>query len=192
MLDTWANLCDWTWRAHFASMKVCNLNFLFRGLTVVWFFPLDGILQQPMRLLSASMDKTMILWAPDEESGVWLEQVKCEYLRKRKMSTWSSKSQVSVPRATDVHCSCMLNKWEHNLWNQWFLLWEIGYELFSVYYWVGSSRRSGWQYPGILWLPVQWRWLHDHRSCFPRSVAPMETECYQPSKENAFKSFLIK
>uniref|UniRef100_A0A2K6GAL6 Elongator complex protein 2 n=1 Tax=Propithecus coquereli TaxID=379532 RepID=A0A2K6GAL6_PROCO len=36
----------------------------------------DGILQQPMRLLSASMDKTMILWAPDEESGVWLEQVR--------------------------------------------------------------------------------------------------------------------
>ena len=52
-------------------------------------FSLDGILQQPMRLLSASMDKTMILWAPDEESGVWLEQVKCEYLRKRKMSLLS-------------------------------------------------------------------------------------------------------
>uniref|UniRef100_A0A5F4VYD2 Elongator complex protein 2 n=1 Tax=Callithrix jacchus TaxID=9483 RepID=A0A5F4VYD2_CALJA len=36
----------------------------------------NGVLQQPMRLLSASMDKTMILWAPDEESGVWLEQVR--------------------------------------------------------------------------------------------------------------------
>ncbi|XP_038185627.1 elongator complex protein 2 [Arvicola amphibius] len=36
----------------------------------------DGVLQQPVRLLSASMDKTMILWAPDEESGIWLEQVR--------------------------------------------------------------------------------------------------------------------
>ncbi|XP_019395716.1 PREDICTED: elongator complex protein 2 [Crocodylus porosus] len=36
----------------------------------------DGSIHQPMRLLSASMDKTMILWAPDDESGVWLEQVR--------------------------------------------------------------------------------------------------------------------
>ncbi|CAH7096630.1 elongator complex protein 2 [Phodopus roborovskii] len=36
----------------------------------------DGVLQQQVRLLSVSMDKTMILWAPDEESGVWLEQVR--------------------------------------------------------------------------------------------------------------------
>ena len=35
-----------------------------------------------MRLLSASMDKTMILWAPDEESGVWLEQVKMGMFKK--------------------------------------------------------------------------------------------------------------
>ncbi|XP_028908873.1 elongator complex protein 2 isoform X1 [Ornithorhynchus anatinus] len=36
----------------------------------------DGRMQQQLRLLSASMDKTMILWAPDEESGLWLEQVR--------------------------------------------------------------------------------------------------------------------
>ena len=30
---------------------------------------------QPMRLLSASMDKTMIIWSPDQDSGVWIEQV---------------------------------------------------------------------------------------------------------------------
>ena len=30
---------------------------------------------QEMCLLSASMDKTMIIWRPDEESGVWLDQV---------------------------------------------------------------------------------------------------------------------
>ncbi|KAM4026605.1 elongator complex protein 2 [Anomaloglossus baeobatrachus] len=36
----------------------------------------DGSIVQPMSLLSASMDKTMILWQPDEETGVWLEQVR--------------------------------------------------------------------------------------------------------------------
>ncbi|XP_072854572.2 elongator complex protein 2 isoform X1 [Pogona vitticeps] len=36
----------------------------------------DGRMEQPMKLLSASMDKTVILWAPDDESGVWLEQVR--------------------------------------------------------------------------------------------------------------------
>ncbi|KAK5603085.1 Elongator subunit elp2 [Crenichthys baileyi] len=33
-------------------------------------------LLQPLTLLSASMDKTMIIWAPEEGSGVWVEQVR--------------------------------------------------------------------------------------------------------------------
>uniref|UniRef100_A0A8D2J104 Elongator complex protein 2 n=2 Tax=Varanus komodoensis TaxID=61221 RepID=A0A8D2J104_VARKO len=36
----------------------------------------DGRMEHPMKLLSASMDKTVILWAPEEESGMWLEQVR--------------------------------------------------------------------------------------------------------------------
>uniref|UniRef100_A0A8C0F8M2 Elongator complex protein 2 n=1 Tax=Bubo bubo TaxID=30461 RepID=A0A8C0F8M2_BUBBB len=39
-------------------------------------FSRDGSMQQPMRILSASMDKTVIIWEPDKESGVWLEQVR--------------------------------------------------------------------------------------------------------------------
>lgn len=35
----------------------------------------DDQRHQPMCLLSASMDKTMLLWAPDPETGVWIEQV---------------------------------------------------------------------------------------------------------------------
>uniref|UniRef100_A0AAX7U4P1 Elongator complex protein 2 n=1 Tax=Astatotilapia calliptera TaxID=8154 RepID=A0AAX7U4P1_ASTCA len=45
---------------------------------VHWQPPLyqGGELQQRLCLLSASMDKTMILWAPEEGSGVWIEKVR--------------------------------------------------------------------------------------------------------------------
>uniref|UniRef100_A0A803Y4R4 Elongator complex protein 2 n=1 Tax=Meleagris gallopavo TaxID=9103 RepID=A0A803Y4R4_MELGA len=39
-------------------------------------FSKGKLMQQPMRILSASMDKTVIIWEPDKESGVWLEQVR--------------------------------------------------------------------------------------------------------------------
>ena len=44
--------------------------------TFIFNFTGDGSFTQPMSLLSASMDKTLIVWAPDKESGVWLEKVK--------------------------------------------------------------------------------------------------------------------
>lgn len=71
----------------------------------IGFYSLDGVLQQPMRLLSASMDKTMILWAPDEESGVWLEQVKIWIFKEQKIGfkNYIFKTQVYILRATNVH-----------------------------------------------------------------------------------------
>ncbi|KAH9520084.1 Elongator subunit elp2 [Bulinus truncatus] len=36
----------------------------------------NGQCHQPMKLLSASMDKTMILWAPDVDTEMWTEQVR--------------------------------------------------------------------------------------------------------------------
>ena len=48
-----------------------SLSFIF-----IFNFTGDGSFTQPMSLLSASMDKTLIVWAPDKESGVWLEKVK--------------------------------------------------------------------------------------------------------------------
>lgn len=40
-----------------------------------FLFPDDGTCTQPLSLLSASFDKTLIIWKPDQESGVWLEVV---------------------------------------------------------------------------------------------------------------------
>ncbi|CAG5118142.1 unnamed protein product [Candidula unifasciata] len=36
----------------------------------------NGTTHQPMKLLSASMDKTMIIWSPDVETGVWVDEVR--------------------------------------------------------------------------------------------------------------------
>ncbi|GAB1600873.1 elongator complex protein 2-like [Argonauta hians] len=36
----------------------------------------DNGWHQPLRLLTASMDKTMILWSVDKDSGVWVEEVR--------------------------------------------------------------------------------------------------------------------
>lgn len=38
----------------------------------------DGKVQytQPMRLLSASSDKSMMIWSPDPATGVWINEVR--------------------------------------------------------------------------------------------------------------------
>lgn len=37
---------------------------------------IDGVLTNPLRLLSCSMDKTMIVWSQDQSTGLWLDQVR--------------------------------------------------------------------------------------------------------------------
>lgn len=41
-----------------------------------------GVGQQALRLLSASMDKTMIVWGLDEPSGLWVEKVGLAHLER--------------------------------------------------------------------------------------------------------------
>ncbi|XP_075212374.1 elongator complex protein 2 [Lycorma delicatula] len=36
----------------------------------------DGKRRQPMQLLTSSLDKTLVVWAPEEQSGVWLESAR--------------------------------------------------------------------------------------------------------------------
>ena len=36
----------------------------------------NGVLTNPLRLLSCSMDKTMIVWSQDRSTGLWLDQVR--------------------------------------------------------------------------------------------------------------------
>lgn len=40
----------------------------------------DGKVQytQPMRLLSASSDKSMMIWSPDPATGVWINEVRMD------------------------------------------------------------------------------------------------------------------
>jgi hypothetical protein len=40
----------------------------------------DDVLQ-PARLLSSSLDKTMVMWRPDAESGVWIEDMRVGEVR---------------------------------------------------------------------------------------------------------------
>ena len=43
--------------------------------SIQWQPPDKDSYTQPLILLSASMDKTMIVWKPDPATGVWIEQV---------------------------------------------------------------------------------------------------------------------
>ena len=55
-----------------------------------------------MCLLSVSMDKTMILWRPDTESGVWMEQV-----FRRNVGKTNFLSKALDPYSVVCHNVCM-------------------------------------------------------------------------------------
>ena len=60
-----------------------NIYFFLSSIIITTFifnFTEDGTFTQPMSLLSASMDKTLIVWIPDKESGVWLEKVNTKFI----------------------------------------------------------------------------------------------------------------
>lgn len=38
-------------------------------------FPDSGY-TQPLKLLTSSLDKTVVIWSPEEQSGVWLEETR--------------------------------------------------------------------------------------------------------------------
>lgn len=69
------NDVSWTFAVSLETVLAGHENWVYG---VHWQPPFykDGELQQPLSLLSASMDKTMILWAPEDGSEVWVEQVR--------------------------------------------------------------------------------------------------------------------
>lgn len=88
---------------------------------VISFTCLDGTRRQPMSLLSASMDKTAIIWQPHSESGIWMEKViyliffffiwqtthaincelGCDFLMKMVKFYWV------IPHSLQISCNCL-------------------------------------------------------------------------------------
>lgn len=75
-------------KAHLVSVEGRQYSLMFEALLMGhddWVFSVEwqrphvdetGRFVQPMRLISASSDKSMMIWSPDESTGVWVNQVR--------------------------------------------------------------------------------------------------------------------
>ena len=70
--------------------KILKFMVIFQFATIFQFLTIiitESKIHQPMYLLSASMDKTIILWEPEVETGVWIEKVNSLTINSRKCRT---------------------------------------------------------------------------------------------------------
>ncbi|KAI8390089.1 WD40-repeat-containing domain protein [Blakeslea trispora] len=72
-------------KAHLITVNEKEYSLMFEALLMGhddWVFSVEwqrpylesGNLVQPMRLISASIDKSMMIWSPDEDTGVWVNE----------------------------------------------------------------------------------------------------------------------